>query len=143
MSYADLKTNHYVVINNQYPCKIVNITTSAPGKHGHAKKVVVGKDVITDKKHEQIFNHHTIIETPDIKRTEYQLNYIDEDGYMSLMDCNNNNERCDLRIPENYLGNIINDLYEDDKYLNITILTASFDDKNFERVVAYKEQSQS
>ena len=39
-------------------------------------KVILDSKKKLDKKHEEIFNHHTIIKVPEIKRTLYQINYI-------------------------------------------------------------------
>ena len=138
MSYSDLKKGSYVVIQDLYPCKIVDIKLSAPGKHGHAKKLVVAKDIITDKKYEDIFTHHSIVKVPEIKRTSYQLNYVDDDGYMSLMD--DVEPYDDVKLPDNELGEEIRSLVDDDKYLDIIIMEVSFDDKVFEKVVEYREQ---
>lgn len=37
-----------------FPCKIVEMSKAQPGKHGHAKIHLIGLDVFTGKKHEDI-----------------------------------------------------------------------------------------
>ena len=37
-----------------FPCKIVEMSTAQPGKHGHSKVHLVGLDIFTGKKHEDI-----------------------------------------------------------------------------------------
>eukprot|EP00493_Phyllostaurus_siculus_P002912 UN02925 len=52
-----LRKNGHVVIKNR-PCKIVEMSTSKTGKHGHAKVHMVGIDILTGKKYEDICPLH-------------------------------------------------------------------------------------
>ena len=139
MSFSELKVGTYVILEDKFPCKIINIKRSAPGKHGHAKKIVIGKDMITDKKHEGLFTHHSVIELPNIKRNEYQLNHIDDDDYMNLMEGIKIRE--DVKLPDNELGEEIKTKLDDGVYINIILLEVSFNDKNFVRVTSWKEDT--
>ena len=42
---SGLRKNGYVVIKNR-PCKIVDMSTSKTGKHGHAKVLLVNNKII-------------------------------------------------------------------------------------------------
>ncbi|MBA0730551.1 hypothetical protein Golax_023102 [Gossypium laxum] len=48
-----IRKNGYIVIKGR-PCKVVEVSTSKTGKHGHAKCHFVGIDIFTGKKLEDI-----------------------------------------------------------------------------------------
>merc|ERR1712077_135437 len=80
-----LRKGGHVIIRDT-PCKIVDMSTSKTGKHGHAKVHFVAIDIFDGKKLEDICPSTHNMEVPIVKRTEYQLIDIDEEGYCSLMD---------------------------------------------------------
>ena len=61
-----------MVIKNR-PCKIVEMSTSKTGKHGHAKVHLVGIDIFTGKKLEDLSPSTHNMEVPNVIRKEYQL----------------------------------------------------------------------
>jgi len=69
---GSLKKNMHAMLGG-YPCKIVDYSTSKTGKHGHAKAKIVGIDIFTGKKYEDIAPTGHSIPVPVIKRTEYQV----------------------------------------------------------------------
>jgi translation initiation factor 5A len=48
-----LRKNGFVLLKG-FPCKIVDMSTSKTGKHGHAKISITGVDIFTGKKYEDI-----------------------------------------------------------------------------------------
>lgn len=48
-----LRKNGFVLLKG-FPCKIVDMSTSKTGKHGHAKVNITGVDIFTGKKYEDI-----------------------------------------------------------------------------------------
>jgi translation elongation factor P/translation initiation factor 5A len=50
---GNLKKGDFVCING-FPCKVVDISTSKTGKHGHAKANITALDVFTGKKYEEV-----------------------------------------------------------------------------------------
>lgn len=80
-----LRKNGHVLIKSR-PCKIVEMSTSKTGKHGHAKIHMVGIDIFTKKKLEDICPSTHNMNVPNVKRKEYQVVDLDDDGFYTLMD---------------------------------------------------------
>merc|ERR1712050_308236 len=68
-----------------FPCKVVEVTTSKTGKHGHAKASITGVDIFTGKKYEDSVPTSHNIDCPNVTKTEYTFISIDSD-YVTLMD---------------------------------------------------------
>jgi len=119
-----LKKGGYVILQGQ-PCILNRMTISKTGKHGHAKAHLFGTNVFTNKKVEdnQASTHN--MEVPNIKRNEYLLQYVDDEGFLSLMD-DNGTMKEDVRLPENELGQEILAALnkETDKEILVCILSA-------------------
>ncbi|KAL2001957.1 hypothetical protein VTN02DRAFT_935 [Thermoascus thermophilus] len=122
MQCSALRKNGHVVIKGR-PCKIVEMSTSKTGKHGHAKVHIVALDIFTGKKLEDLCPSTHNMDVPNVQRREYQLLDVTDDGFLSLMD-ENSNTKDDVRVPEGELGERIKSMFDDGKDLNVTILTA-------------------
>ena len=116
-----LRKNGHVVIKSR-PCKIVEMSTSKTGKHGHAKVHMVGIDIFTGKKYEDICPSTHNMNVPNVIRKDYQLVDIN-DGYLSLMD-DNGETRDDVKNPENDLGKEIQNKFESDETFLVTVVKA-------------------
>ncbi|KAI6242807.1 Eukaryotic translation initiation factor 5A [Aphelenchoides fujianensis] len=80
-----IRKNEYVMIKGR-PCKVVEMSTSKTGKHGHAKVHMVALDIFTNKKLEDICPSTHNMDVPVVKKKEFQLLSISDEGYLSLMD---------------------------------------------------------
>ncbi|OJJ86468.1 Eukaryotic translation initiation factor eIF-5A [Aspergillus glaucus CBS 516.65] len=123
MQCSALRKNGHVVIKTR-PCKIVEMSTSKTGKHGHAKVHLVALDIFTGKKLEDLSPSTHNMDVPKVSRKEFQLLDITDDGFLSLMK-DDGDTKDDVKIPDGELGDRINRMFrEEEKDLNVTILTS-------------------
>jgi len=121
MQCSALRKNGFVMIKGR-PCKIVEMSTSKTGKHGHAKVHMVALDIFTGKKYEDICPSTHNMDVPNVKRRDFQLLDVD-DGYLSLMD-DGGNTRDDLKKPDGDIGAEIDAAQDSGKDIICTVLSA-------------------
>lgn len=140
MQCSALRKNGFVMLKAR-PCKIVEMSTSKTGKHGHAKVHLVGIDIFTGKKwdtsyigenffttlnfltfsfisehrYEDICPSTHNMDVPHVKREDYQLTDIDEDFLVLMGDGGDLRE--DLKIPEGELGGQLKKEFDEGKEL--------------------------
>merc|ERR1712193_346142 len=84
MEAGELRKGSLVMLKG-HPCKVAEVTSSKTGKHGHAKCHIVGIDIFTSKKYEDLCPTSHSMSVPFVTRTEYQLLSADEgSGEVSL-----------------------------------------------------------
>ena len=118
---SSLRKNGFLVIKDR-PCKIVEMSTSKTGKHGHAKVHIVGIDIFNGKKYEDLSPSTHNVDVPNVKRLDMQLIGI-QDGFLSLM-TEGGDVREDIRLPEGDLGKEIQERFEKEEQLLVTVLSA-------------------
>jgi len=119
---SSLRKNGFVVMKGR-PCKIVEMSTSKTGKHGHAKVHLVGIDLFNAKKYEDICPSTHNMDVPFCKRTDYQLVDISADGFLTLME-DNGDVREDIKMPEGDLATEIRTKFDDGIDVVCTVLAA-------------------
>merc|ERR1712029_477916 len=105
MQCSALRKNGFVCIKNR-PCKIVDMSTSKTGKHGHAKVHLVAIDLFTGKKLEDLSPSTHNMDVPNV---------LTDSG----------DEKNDVKVPEGDVGAKIQKLFtEEEKDVNVIVLTA-------------------
>lgn len=111
-----LKPGSLVMIKG-FPCKVTDVSTAKPGKHGSAKVILKGKDIFTQKVYDCTYHAGDMVDAPIVKRVEYTLLNIDDDS-LELLDANGE-VKSDNNMPEaEHLSDVkkmIKDLFEEGK----------------------------
>ncbi|KAI9718565.1 MAG: translation initiation factor eIF5A [Candelaria pacifica] len=110
MQCSALRKNGFVVIKNR-PCKIVDMSTSKTGKHGHAKVHLTAIDIFTAKKLEELCPSTHNMDVPNVTRREYQLIDVSDDGFLSLMS-DDGDTKDDVKVPDGEVGDKIEKLFK-------------------------------
>ena len=121
-----LKNGSLVMIKGN-PCKVTDVSTAKPGKHGSAKVILKGKDILTAKVYECTYHAGDMVDAPIVKRQEYTLLNIDENT-LELLDPNGE-VKADINLPEDEhlkdVANKIKQIFEDGKKeCLVTVLAA-------------------
>lgn len=117
------------------PCKIVEISVSKTGKHGHAKCAFVGIDIFTNKKYEDMCPSTHNMDCPNVNRKEYQLLDLDQDNNNVSVLEENGNTKDDLNIPLDSNGNPeewcaeMFKMFEDGDSILVTVLSSMGQEK--------------
>ncbi len=99
----ELKENKYILIDEE-PCKIVEITTSKPGKHGEAKARIVAIGVFDGQKRSVVYPTKHKVKVPIIeKKTAQVLSISQNEGLFMDMETY---EQFNLEIPEEFKDKI-------------------------------------
>ncbi|MCL4411973.1 MAG: translation initiation factor IF-5A [Candidatus Thermoplasmatota archaeon] len=95
----ELKENKYILLDDE-PCKIVEITTSKPGKHGEAKARIVAIGVFDNTKRSVVYPTKHKIKVPIIeKKTAQVLSITQTEGLFMDMETF---EQFSIPIPEEF-----------------------------------------
>eukprot|EP01015_Nassula_variabilis_P035324 TRINITY_DN8861_c0_g1_i1.p1 TRINITY_DN8861_c0_g1~~TRINITY_DN8861_c0_g1_i1.p1 ORF type:complete len:183 (-),score=76.23 TRINITY_DN8861_c0_g1_i1:131-679(-) len=136
LSIGSLKKGDYALLKGK-PCKIMEINVSKTGKHGHAKATIVGVDIFTGKKYEDGGPTSHNVDAPNVKKIEYTLIDIDEDGFVSVMD-EKGGLKNDLKLDlddDNEITKKIKEAFADGKEVLVQVTSAMGE----EHITAYRE----
>ena len=95
---GSIKRGSYVMLKG-HPCKIVEVTTFSPGKHGHAKAHMVGQDIFTGKKYEETSQTSHNMDVPVVTKTEYPLMNLNAETFAVSLLQDNGELKIDLNLP--------------------------------------------
>ena len=101
VSVGHLKKGDTIVIDG-IACKITDMSTSRPGKHGHAKINMMAVGLLDGKKRNLVIPGHDKVETPIIEKKTAQVLSI-SGNIANVMDMETY-EILDLEIPEELKG---------------------------------------
>lgn len=134
MQCSALRKNGHVMVKD-HPCKIVEMSTSKTGKHGHAKVHLVALDIFTGKKYEDICPSTHNMNVPRVMRKEYQVIDISDEDFVSLLQDSGETKE-DLKLdPETDIGKELKDKWDKgDDDVFATVLTAC----GIEKIIAVK-----
>ena len=136
---GQIKKGGYIMIKGK-PCKVLNISVSKTGKHGHAKCNFTAVDIFTGKKLEDMVpsTHGTTV--PIVNRSEWEIIDIGEDGELTLMD-EGGNQKTDVNLPSypETMAQEIRDAWSDgENQVSVTVQSAV----GQEQVIAFKKTAE-
>lgn len=128
----------YMMIKGK-PCKVLNISVSKTGKHGHAKCNFTATDIFTGKKLEDMIpsTHGTTV--PVVNKSEWEIIDIEGDE-LTLMD-EGGNQKTDLNLPPypEGLAEEIRDAWAGgENQISVSVQSAI----GIEQVIGYKKVSE-
>mmetsp|Transcript_25512 Transcript_25512/g.37855 ORF Transcript_25512/g.37855 Transcript_25512/m.37855 type:complete len:160 (+) Transcript_25512:121-600(+) len=97
MEAGCIKKGGFMMIKGR-PCKVLTISVSKTGKHGHAKCNFLATDIFTGKKLEDMVpsSHGTTV--PIVVKSDWEIIDIQDDGELTLMD-EGGNQKVDVNLP--------------------------------------------
>merc|ERR1719157_220415 len=135
MEAGSVKKGGHMMIKGK-PCKILSISVSKTGKHGHAKCNFLAVDIFTGKKLEDMIpsSHGTTV--PIVNRSDWEIIDI-EDDELTLMD-EGGNQKTDLNLPgyPDTMAKEIIDAYDGGENSIIVTVQSAVD---IEQVVSFKK----
>jgi translation elongation factor P/translation initiation factor 5A len=76
MIYAnDLRVGNYAIMKGK-TCKVLEIHRSKTGKHGSMKLHLVGLDIFSRKKVEDMINSSKTLDVPHVKKDDYPVSFL-------------------------------------------------------------------
>ncbi|ESQ34294.1 hypothetical protein EUTSA_v10008974mg [Eutrema salsugineum] len=131
---GNIRKGGHIVIKGR-PCKVVEVSTSKTGKHGHAKCHFVAIDIFTAKKLEDIVPSSHNCDVPHVNRVDYQLIDISEDGFVSLL-TDSGGTKDDLKLPtDDNLAALMKSGFEEGKDVVVSVMSSMGE----EQICAVKE----
>jgi len=117
---------------------VMEMSTSKTGKHGHAKVHLVGLDIFTSKKYEDLCPSTHNIDVPNVSRNDYQLIDIDDvDGFVTLMN-DKGDTRDDLKLPDGSNKELGDKIREEFKKEDVTVIVTVMAAVGEEMIIACK-----
>ncbi|CAF0785017.1 unnamed protein product [Rotaria sordida] len=132
---GSIQKSDFVVLNGR-PLKVVEITHSKPGKHGHAKVHLVGIDIFTGRRYEDVRPGGHMIQVPIVGKKDYLIVNIDSDGYVTLLNEGTCNIRSDIKLNNDadVTRRLLDKYHEGDGQIKVTVLKALGE----EQIMAFK-----
>ena len=119
---GQLKKGDIMLINGE-PCKILEITTSKTGKHGHAKANITGRNLFTGNKAEDSVSTSHNVTCGVIRKYEYDVLACNVDEKEITL-VGEDNEEYDFNVAETdgELLQKIQDAFDDGKDVTVNVI---------------------
>jgi len=128
-SAGDIRKGQHAMLKEK-PCKVIDISTAKPGKHGSSKCSFTGTDIFTGKKVEDQYPSHAGMYQPIVTRVEFLvLDVNDDDDAISLL-TDVGDTKDDLNLPASGAN-----ASEDDVACRQKIIDLHMEEKEFKVVV--------
>ena len=88
-----------IVMLKEKPCKVISVTTSKTGKHGHAKATITGLDLFTGKKYLEVCPTSHNMTAPVVSRSEWSVTDLDRSSNAVTLMNEGGVIREDLNVP--------------------------------------------
>ena len=118
-------------------CKVISVTTSKTGKHGHAKCHFTAQDIFNGKKCEELIPSTHAADIPFVVRKDFSLLDISDDDFLTLCD-EAGETRADVGMPsypDGFAHEIREKFADEEKTWTVTLQTAM----GIEMIIAIKE----
>mmetsp|Transcript_17418 Transcript_17418/g.20870 ORF Transcript_17418/g.20870 Transcript_17418/m.20870 type:complete len:160 (-) Transcript_17418:138-617(-) len=135
---GQLKKGGHMMIKGK-PCKILSISVSKTGKHGHAKCNFTAVDIFTGKKLEDMIPSTHGTTAPVVNKSEWEIIDINEEGNLTLMD-EGGNQKTDLDLPthpDNLADEIRDAWAEGENSVMVSVQAAV----GIEQIIGYKKEA--
>ena len=124
---GEVKKGMMVMLKDK-PCRVIDLSTSKTGKHGHAKVNMVGTDIFTGKKVQDICPASHNMTKPVVSTKTYTVLDVTDDDFCSLMDADGNTREdipCpNMDSPDPKLGEQIREGLEAEKEVAAVVTSA-------------------
>src|SRR3989338_5565056 len=103
VSVGSLKKGDTIIIDDA-PCKVTDVSTSKPGKHGHAKVNLTSVGLLDGKKRNIVMPGHDKMDAPIIEKKSAQI--LSVSGTKANVMDTETNETFEMDIPEDLQGQV-------------------------------------
>mmetsp|Transcript_23377 Transcript_23377/g.31924 ORF Transcript_23377/g.31924 Transcript_23377/m.31924 type:complete len:169 (-) Transcript_23377:311-817(-) len=107
------------------PTKVLEMNTSAPGKHGAAKIHFVAIDLSNGKKIEDIHPAHHMVDVLEFKKKDYVISSIvdNEEGEVMILNPTSQGDLKEMKVPRGSNGKGIVEAYDKKSGVVVTVMT--------------------
>lgn len=135
---GQIRKGGYIVIKGR-AAKVIDVSTSKTGKHGHAKCNFTAVDIFNNKKYEDIIPSTHTASVPNVARKEYSVLDITDDDHVSMLD-EHGDTRDDIKLPTfpDDLARNLRAAFDDGKALNVSLLCSM----GIEQIISFKEDAE-
>ncbi|CAF3947853.1 unnamed protein product [Rotaria sp. Silwood1] len=125
-----IQKSDFVVINGRL-LQVIEVTYSKPGKIGRPKVYVIGIDISTGRRYEDVCPTKDVIKVPNVSKKAYLLVDIDKDGYVTLLNEDTCNTRSDIKLHKDsdIAQRLLDTFNEGNGQIKVTVLKALGEEK--------------